>query len=197
VDAATGQGHFGNEAWDWPLSNIAGVADTRKSHCYQFQPTAQGNGILFNYSGVKPSQVSDGLSQTYIVGEMTSAKGTDLSNVGVWVGPTWVTRSVADVHHGINGPGSNPGGRDDTIDPFDGDGGNRHEEYFREHGFSSWHPGGAHFAFADGSVQFIAEDSDDLVTCACASRAGAEVVSGGTASVGSECTNAGPPTRPD
>jgi prepilin-type N-terminal cleavage/methylation domain-containing protein/prepilin-type processing-associated H-X9-DG protein len=195
VDAATGQGHFGNEAWDWPLSNIAGIADTRKAHCHLFQPTAQGNGVLYNYSKVTTSQVSDGLSQTFVIGEMTSAKGIDLSNVSVWVGVTWVTRSVADLRHGINSPGSLPGGRDDAVDPFDGDGGNRHEEYFREHGFASWHPGGAHFSFADGSVQFFAEDTDDLVTCAHSSRAGEETISNGTANVGSECTNAGPPSR--
>ena len=197
VDSSTGTGHFGNEAYDWPLSNMAGIADTRKGHCWLYQPKANGNGTLFNYSEVTPAQMSDGLSQTLIVGEMTSAKGFDLGNVGVWVGATWVTRSVADIHHGINGPGSNPGGRDDSIDPFDGDGGNRHDEYFREHGFSSWHPGGGHFLYADGSVQFLNEDTDDLVTCASASRAGEETVSGGTASVGSECSNAGPPVRED
>jgi prepilin-type N-terminal cleavage/methylation domain-containing protein/prepilin-type processing-associated H-X9-DG protein len=197
VDSATGIGHFGNEAWDWPMSNMAGVADTRRSHCYLFQARADANGMLFNYSGVKPAQVNDGFSQTYIVGEMTCVRGIDQANLSVWIGPTWVTRSVADVSDGINGPGTLPGGRDDATNPYDGDGGNRHAEYYLDHGFASWHPGGAHFLFADGSVQFVAEDTDDLVTCASASRAGSEVISGGTASVGSECTNAGPPQRED
>jgi prepilin-type N-terminal cleavage/methylation domain-containing protein len=200
VDAGTNDGgHFGNEAWDWPLSNMGGVADTRKGLCHQWQPTAQGNGVLFNYSKLKPSQISDGLSQTFFVGEMTSAKGYDLSKNSVWVGPTWVTRSVSDVRQGINGPGSVPGGRDDTLDPIDGQGpngsGNRHAEYFLSHGFSSWHPGGAHFLMGDSSVQFMSEDTDQLVVCAYASRAGAEVISGGTADVGSECSNLGPPSR--
>lgn len=200
VDAGTDDGgHFGNEAWDWPLSNMAGISDTNKGLCSRWQPTARGNGVLYNYSKVKPSQVSDGLSQTFFVGEMVSAKGYDLSKNSVWVGPTWVTRSVSDVRRGINGPGSVPGGRDDSVDPIDGrdelNTGNRHAEYFLTHGFSSWHPGGAHFLLGDSSVQFMSEDTDNLVICAYASRAGAEVISGGTAGVGSECSNIGPPSR--
>lgn len=194
VDSASGIGHFGNDAWDWPLSNIAGVADTRSSHCWLYQPRGNGNGILYNFSEISAEKITDGLSQTYIIGEMTSAKGRDTTGADVWVGATWVTRSVADVHHGINGPGSLPGGRDDQIDPFDGEGsGNRHEEYFREHGFASWHPGGAHFGFADGSVQFIADDTDQLVLCAHASRDRQEVISAGSASDSGEC---GPPPPP-
>jgi prepilin-type N-terminal cleavage/methylation domain-containing protein len=197
VDAGTDDGgHFGVEAWDWPLSNMGGVADTRKGLCWLWQPNAQGNGLLFNYSSVKPAEVSDGLSNTYFVGEMVSAKGYDNADRSVWVGPTWVTRSVSDVRTGINGPYSLPGGRDDTVDPIDGQGpygsGNRHAEYFASHGFSSWHPGGAHFLMGDASVQFVSEDTDQLVTCASASRAGAEVIGGGTvAGVGPECTDLG------
>jgi type II secretory pathway pseudopilin PulG len=201
VDAGTDDGgHFGMEAWDWPLSNMGGVADTRKGLCSRWQPNAQGNGMLFNYSNIKPAEVSDGLSNTYFVGEMVSAKGYDLGGRSVWVGPTWVTRSVSDIRQGINGPYSLPGGRDDTVDPIDGEGvygsGNRHAEYFASHGFSSWHPGGAHFLMGDASVQFVSQDTDRLVTCASASRAGAEVLGGGTvAGVGVECTDIGGPGR--
>jgi prepilin-type N-terminal cleavage/methylation domain-containing protein/prepilin-type processing-associated H-X9-DG protein len=194
VDSASGIGHFGNDAWDWPLSNIAGVADTRSGHCWLYQPRGNGNGILYNFSEISAAEITDGLSQTFIIGEMTSARGLDAAGVGVWVGASWVTRSVSDVHHGVNGPGSLPGGRDDQVDPFDGEGsGNRHDEYVREHGFSSWHPGGAHFGFADGSVQFIGDDTDQLVLCAYASRDRQEVVSAGGATDSGEC---GPPPSP-
>ena len=193
VDSTSNNGHFGNPAWDWPLSNMAGVADSRQSHCWLYQARGDANGVFFNWSNTQPKKISDGLSQTFLVGEMTSAKGFDIGGVEVWVGPTWITRSVADVHQGINGPGSLPGGRDDTIDPFDGDGGNRHDEYYREHGFSSWHPGGAHFLFADGSVQYLSADTDQLVLCAHATRAFQEVVSDGSATDGGEC---GPPPNP-
>jgi len=170
---------------------MAGVADSRKGHCWLYQPVADGNGVLFNCSKVSAKDVTDGVSNTFFVGEMTSARGADLSGLQVWVGPTWVTRSVADVHHGINGPGSLPGGRDDSIDPFDGDGGNRHEEYSREHGFSSWHVGGAHFLFGDGSVRFMNADADQVVLCSYATRNGEEVVGDGTSTSGVECTTVG------
>jgi prepilin-type processing-associated H-X9-DG protein len=74
-----------------------------------------------------------------------------------------------------------PGGRDDEVDPFDGDGGNRHDEFHREHGYASWHPQGAHFAHADGSVQFVSGDTDILVLWAMSTKADGEVVGNGTA----------------
>jgi prepilin-type N-terminal cleavage/methylation domain-containing protein/prepilin-type processing-associated H-X9-DG protein len=192
VDSTSNNGR-GNPGWDWPLANMAGVADSRKGHCWLYQPVADGNGVLFNYSEVSAKDITDGVSNTMFIGEMVSAAGVDLGGVAVWVGPTWVTRSVTDVHHGINSPGSLPGGRDDTIDPFDGDGGNRHDEYFKENGFSSWHVGGAHFLFGDGSVRFLDADTDQLVLCSYATRRGEESVSNGTTTSGYECTPAGNP----
>jgi prepilin-type processing-associated H-X9-DG protein len=44
-------------------------------------------------------------------------------------------------------------------------------------GFGSYHPGGANFAFADGSVKFIKETTDRRVLSALGTRAGGEVVS--------------------
>ena len=193
VDISSYLGHFGNDFWDMPLSNMAGVADSREGHCYLYHPSGNSNGVLFNFSEIGASRITDGLSQTFIVGEMTSARGRDLNGTEVWIGPSWVTRSVSDIHHGINSSGSLPGGRDDDIDPFDGDGGNRHEEYIREHGFSSWHVGGAHFMFADGSVHFFSEDTDQLVLCAHATRAYEETISDGSASDVGVC---GPPPGP-
>lgn len=198
VDASTGADRDGVPHFDWPLSNMAGIADTQSGHCWQYQPRGNGNGVLYNFSNVSAKDILDGLSNTFIIGEMTSARGIDQAGVEGWIGPTWVTRSVSDVHHGVNGPGSLPGGRDDVLDPFDGDGGNRHDEYHREHGFSSWHPGGAHFAFADGSVHFIAEDTDQLILCAHASRKLGEVISTNGATDSGECgppPPAGPPPR--
>jgi prepilin-type processing-associated H-X9-DG protein len=160
---------------------MAGVADSRKAYCYLFQPTHEGRGILYNHSQISSKHVTDGLSNTFIVGEITSALGFDLDGQEVWVAHAWLTRNVADLGQGINGPGSVPGGRDDKIDPFDGDGGNRHDEFHREHGYASWHPGGAHFLLADGSVQFFGDDSDPLLLWAHATRGDGETISNGTA----------------
>ncbi|MBN1853136.1 MAG: DUF1559 domain-containing protein [Pirellulales bacterium] len=175
VDCCTGRDHFGEPTFDWRLSNMAGVADSLDAYCWNYQPTHNGNGILFNYSRIHTGKILDGTSHTYIVGEIVGAKGFDHAGEEVWVGHTWVTRNVCDMSQGINGPGSIPGGRDDTIDPYDGDGGNRHDEYHRENGFSSFHPGGAHFVYADGSVHFVHDDIDFYVLLARATRAGGEV----------------------
>lgn len=199
VDCCSARGQFSppgvNDPYDWRLSNMAGIADSIDAFCFLYQPVHNGKGTMYNFSRVGPKKITDGLSQTAIVGEATSGRGLDLDGQEVWVGETWVTRSVADMHNGINGPGSLPGGRDDAIDPFDGDGGNRHDEYHRENGFSSYHPGGAHFGFADGSVQFLNEDTNQLVLYARATRADGEVITGDTA-VGVQTTPDGaPPDR--
>ena len=193
VDIASGAGHFDNAAYDIPLSNMVGIADSRQGHCWLYQPRSDANGALFNFSYISASKITDGLNHTFLIGEMTSARGIDNNDNDVWIGPSWVGRGVDDLANGINGPGSLPGGRNDSLDPFDGDGGNRHDEYVRENGFSSWHVGGAHFVFADGSVRFMSEDSDALLLCAHSSRNNEEVINGVTASEGPEC---GPPPTP-
>jgi prepilin-type processing-associated H-X9-DG protein len=44
-------------------------------------------------------------------------------------------------------------------------------------GFGSYHPGGANFAFCDGSVRFLKSATDLKVLSALATRSGGEVVS--------------------
>ena len=196
VDCCTDKDHFGVPGWDWRMTNMAGIGDSRDAYCYDFVPTPRGKGILYNFSEVEARHVTDGLSNTFIIGEMTSAEGIDAAGQLVWVAHGWITRNIADLGQGVNGPGSVPGGRDDKFDPFDGDGGNRHDEFHREHGFASWHPGGAHFAFADGSVQFIGEDTDTLVLWAYSTKADDDIVSGGSASgVDVGGTGGNPPPR--
>jgi prepilin-type processing-associated H-X9-DG protein len=44
-------------------------------------------------------------------------------------------------------------------------------------GFGSYHPGGANFAFCDGSVKFLKSTTDPRVLSALSTRAGGEVIS--------------------
>ena len=178
VDCCTGSDHEGDPSKDWRLSNMAGIADSVDAFCWFYQPTHIGRGVLFNFAKVHTGKIQDGTSQTAMVGEIVGGRGRDAAGLQVWIGHSWVARNVADMSQGINGPGTIPGGRNDVIDPFDGDGGNRHDEYHRENGFSSFHPGGAHFVYADGSVQFLNEDANIDVLYASATRAGGDIISG-------------------
>ncbi|QDU56033.1 DUF1559 domain-containing protein [Aeoliella mucimassa] len=181
VDCCSGADHGLGPGNDWRLSNMVGIGDSVEAHCWLYQPHSIGRGIFHNYSKVSVGKITDGTTNTIAVGEITSGMGVDANSNQAWIGVTWVTRAISDVYEGINGPGTLPGGRDDGIDPFDGDGGNRHDEYHRENGLSSYHPGGAHLLFADGSTQFVSDDVNQDVLFAWATRADGETVSGDTA----------------
>ena len=189
VDCCSGKDHNGIPAQDWRLSNMAGIGDSVDAYCWLFQPTAIGRGILFNYSEIDTGKITDGTTYTHIIGEIVGGLGSDARGEKVWIGHSWITRNVSDMSQGINGPGTIPGGRDDSLDPFDGDGGNRHDEMHRENGFASYHPGGAHFAFADGSVHFVSEDASIAVLYAQATRGDTDIWDGDSASG----VNFGPP----
>ena len=183
VDCCSGRNQEGyGPGQDWRLSNMVGVGDSVEAHCWLYQPHSIGRGVFHNYSKVSIAKITDGSSNTIAVGEITSGRGIDANGNQAWIGATWVTRSITDVYEGINGAGTLPGGRDDGLDPFDGDGGNRHDEYHRENGISSYHPGGAHLLYADGSTQFVSEDVNQNVLYAQATRADGEIVTGDSAS---------------
>ena len=133
--------------------------------------------MLFNWSKIRGKHITDGLSNTFAVGEVTGAPGwrsrTDQRLVDRGYG--WITRDVQDANDGINPSGSVPGGR---TDPITGSPVSTEYVLREEVGFSSFHPGGCHFVFADGHVSFINENIDQAVLEAMATRAGGEASSG-------------------
>jgi prepilin-type N-terminal cleavage/methylation domain-containing protein len=139
-------------------------------------PRPDGDGMLYGNSFVKIRDVTDGTSHTLMVGEMTGARGTHPSQGPGYFQHFMLGANVQDTADGINGPGTVPGGRDDSPsgDPIDGDGGNRHIELVEEIGFSSFHIGGCHFVLADGSVHFIGEEIDQAILAALTTRQGEE-----------------------
>lgn len=179
TECCTGWQNGGHPSEDVKLSNMAGVADSVEMYCGRagrltLELRSDANGTLYNFSATKLREITDGATHTLMLGESTGAPSRHPSEGLGWIAMYWHDEGIQDVSEGINGPGSIPGGRDGMLDPLDGDGGNRHFEYRTEVGFSSFHPGGAHFVTCDGSASFLSEDIDQAILEAAATRAGGE-----------------------
>jgi prepilin-type N-terminal cleavage/methylation domain-containing protein len=119
---------------------------------------------LPNYPQIKIKNVTDGVSKTLMLGEMSNLNLVmkdygygDMWTRGVWLGHTNYSGSSKYVRYGINAITLNP----DTP----------------EYNFSSYHPGGAHFSTGDGAVTFLSEDIDMTLFRGLSSRNGTETVS--------------------
>lgn len=176
IDCCSGWSNGPDPRADFRYTSYTGIADSRNHHCIDITGVDDkwirfdGNGMFYNASSIAIRDVLDGTSNTLAVGEIT---GT--GNPQDFFGRFWVTANVADTNRGINGPGSVPGGRDMDLDPFDGDGGNRHTELYTEVGLSSFHEGGINVLMADGSAHFLSENIDRFTLAALATRAKREV----------------------
>jgi prepilin-type N-terminal cleavage/methylation domain-containing protein/prepilin-type processing-associated H-X9-DG protein len=162
------------------------------------------NGVLFRDSAVAISDITDGTSTTFLVGER-SRNVADATWVGVpfsWVDDAWVecvfaTKKITDLETGDNinlalykpasflvqartgpfpGCVAEPGVQSRTIPP---DGRiatpNRMDAGPTE--YDSLHPGGCNFLFCDGSVRFLKDKMDPPTFSDLASIAGGEAVS--------------------
>lgn len=109
------------------------------------------NGVIYPLSAVRHKQITDGSTQTMIVGEFAWAVGPQR---------TWIVGSAAktrpnhwnytskNVMHPLK-----TAFREATGEPSSGYSNN-------DVSIGSEHPGGAHVAMADASVQFLREDVD-------------------------------------
>jgi prepilin-type N-terminal cleavage/methylation domain-containing protein/prepilin-type processing-associated H-X9-DG protein len=131
------------------------------------------NGLLFRNSSVSFRDVTDGLSQTLLVGER-SRNLADATWVGavpsghVCTNPRWPVRDCATSNAMVmanTGPWP-----DEPWVNVPSHKGSKADDYW------SLHPGGCNFLLGDGSVRFIKETINPTVFSALASRAGGEVV---------------------
>lgn len=149
---------MGADICELSLSNYPGMFGDGDIDACEGQPApfiCSGTGMFFHNSAIRFSQVSDGLTNTLMVGERkTKAKDDWYStwNGVVLDGEEASVRVVGTTDHTPNNPANH----------FDD--------------FSSYHVGGAIFALGDGSVRFIGENLDHTLYQHLATKSGGEVV---------------------
>jgi prepilin-type processing-associated H-X9-DG protein len=136
------------------------------------------HGIFFLDSSIRLADITDGSSSTFLFGERYHRDpecdrrlpitwptiGPLIAGWGKW---GFVARGTANVTLHTAAP----------INYKVPTGGDRSTVEDRICAFGSGHPGGANFAFADGSARFVRETIPDATLQALSTRAGSEVVS--------------------
>jgi prepilin-type processing-associated H-X9-DG protein/prepilin-type N-terminal cleavage/methylation domain-containing protein len=149
---------------EWKLTNFLGVAGT--SHQYR-------NGMMHDDLHIRIPDVEDGTSNTLLIGERPTGPN---GMYGAWYAgwgamhphmsqmipvrnqDWWFSSDAVDcpVQSAVFYPG-------------------RYDNACDSNHFWSLHPGGANFAYADGSVRFVSYSSSDILR-SLATRAGGEIV---------------------
>lgn len=145
-------------------SNMAVTADSVDWSCDNLWPKQfpVNNGVLGALHGTDLKHVTDGTSNTFMVGEVTGG------GQGSYAGHPWANFGYIDTYDGINGPFTVPGGQFSS--------GSGAIWGFRRTGASSYHPGGCHFMMTDGSVPFLIENVSASVLAALTTRSLGEPV---------------------
>jgi prepilin-type N-terminal cleavage/methylation domain-containing protein len=154
--------HASGNATALSTSNYVGVNSSSFPRQDRGAPGKHANGIFILAQGTKIREITDGTSHTAILGEraweskVSAAAATPGTGDGI-------VRSRAGIVFGVRGVRENS--EQGLVDAmgcgkfqlnFSSSTGSMPDSKSRQI-FSSVHPGGAHFAIADGSVQFISD----------------------------------------
>ncbi len=139
-----------------PYSMLENAAGNGRCHSGGEGKVAM-NGVIIFDGDVGFRRITDGTSNTFIIGESAFGDPNEQGTRPWWIGAatTWFY-TAHNLTYPLNSATASTVVRNDV-------------------GFGSNHPGGCHFAMADGSVQFIQEDVQLEVLWAFASREGNEV----------------------
>jgi len=156
---------------------IAGPVGTNPYNGYAYKNSRKSGhgpmaaqGMLYAESKVRFAKVTDGTSKTYLLGELKMDVPVDGAVGGGGDGASWVRGiGFGTQLSQTDGLSSCKGIQDGINSPYNG---------FNLISFSSYHPGGAHFAMGDGSVRFVNDVIDINVYRSHASRDGEEVAAG-------------------
>lgn len=135
-------------------SNYIGVFGVKDVHDCEGLAEGQqcrSDGVLYHNSFLSLAHITDGLSQTLLVGERTAERGY-CTWTGTMPGDACVLAAV--VGSAILPPNI---------------------KEFHAHGFSSQHPGGAQFLLGDGSVHMISDTIDVRVYHALATASAGDI----------------------
>lgn len=137
TDYAVNEGDYITDTREGPVTLEEG--DSGK---YPWRDTRKASGICFQRSEVRPAMVSDGLSQTYMIGE----KYVTRQNYGTYADPGYDQSAYSgvdvDINRWVTGP-PQPDGRQVDMRRF-----------------GSAHSGGCHFVFCDGAVRLMSYQID-------------------------------------
>lgn len=105
----------------------------------------------------RPKDITDGLSNTFLIGEMA----WEVGNYRTWIvgREGGICYSGSNVTYSLNSAARTPEPGSTVL-----------QVTANDSSFGSKHPGGCHFSLADGSVQFVSEDTNINVLRAYASR---------------------------
>ncbi len=177
VDDSTTSATLGTPICDVASSNYLGcVGKGDPSSLYPYSPTDKppgrdnADGLFFRNRSIAIAEITDGTSLTIAVGE----KSQNLARA-TWTGA--VAHAAVPITDLQAEDGLSPEGGDALVIAHTGelDGPNSRPAHADQ--FWSRHPGGAQFAFADGSVRFLKEKRPLPLFQALATRAGGEVLS--------------------
>ena len=152
-------------------TNYVGCAGAFELSAYWDEPEERQNGMLGEESEVTFDDITDGASNTILLGEALHYGRGFRNGTGAFLwDPTFYGRCSASTDRRANAPEALFRVGQSRINPP-----SIASNTIRRNAFASNHPGGANFGFADGSVRFISEETDNNETSFGASQGGQEI----------------------